>query len=233
MAGPPREVSRWSSSSALAQEFEGGLEYFVPASADSGERRPRLHVGDEADALELPAVGVPHRLPREADGQASGKGDGGDLSAVREAMSDRATDLSFVRIRPSSAFLGRLAQVLQADEARRITLLETAASLAHNLRADLVEHFGTGLSIAIRIAGPSGIEPKAFEDGVWIVSPQNWDRLGQETRRRPDVVPLRYEIEPHDLERLGVERGWRRRAREGTGTARYRAFRAATAKPRK
>jgi DNA-binding transcriptional regulator YhcF (GntR family) len=135
---------------------------------------------------------------------------------VRQALSDRAADLSFVRMRLSSGFLGRLAQALQSEGVQRVTLLETEESLAHNVKADLVQHFGPDTPIAIRIAGPSGpdstVGPQALEDGVWILSPQNWDRLGRDLRHRRDVVPLRYEIDPQDLERVGVERGWRRRS---------------------
>lgn len=134
---------------------------------------------------------------------------------LRAALEHRAADLSFVRIRPSEAFFAALGRAL-GDGTRRVTLLETNASLAHNVRADLVQRFGTELSIDIRIATDvietdSGVGQTSPSETIVVVSPQNWDRLAQRLRSRPDLVPLRYEIEAQDLERLGVERGWRPR----------------------
>lgn len=143
---------------------------------------------------------------------------------LRRALADRPSDLSFVRIRPSPTFYGQVANALETAGTRRIGLLETDASLAHNVKADLVQWFGADLEIEIRIAGSPGgaaaepgstdgaaAEPASLDDGVWIVSPQNWDRLAPDARARPNVLPLRYEIESQDLERLGRERGWRAR----------------------
>jgi DNA-binding transcriptional regulator YhcF (GntR family) len=145
---------------------------------------------------------------------------------LRVALERRAADLSFVRIRPSETFFAEFTRILGV-EGRRVILLETDGSFAHNVRVDLVERFGPELRIDIQIVETS-VDPTTADpaldgsEGVVIVSPRHWDRIAPELRSHRRLVPLRYEIESHDLERLGVERGWRARSDRG-GPAPVRA----------
>lgn len=136
---------------------------------------------------------------------------------LRDALEERISDLSFVRIRPSESFFQEMERAVGGEaHGRRVVLLETDGSLAHNVGADLVRRFGAGLRIEIRVTGRAetagevvGIDPGDAAGAVVVVSPQNWDRLDEATRARPNVLPLRYEIETTDLERLGPARSWR------------------------
>lgn len=136
---------------------------------------------------------------------------------LRAALEARASDLSFVRIRPSEDFFEEVARAMaDEDDFRRVVLLETDRSLAHNVGADLVQRFGPELRLEIRVLGAPTGGSEAAEIGlggpdgaVLVVSPQNWDRLDEATRARFDVVPLRYDIDRTDLERIGAERSWR------------------------
>ncbi|MGH7540135.1 MAG: hypothetical protein ACRELC_03955, partial [Gemmatimonadota bacterium] len=122
---------------------------------------------------------------------------------LRGRLEGRVSDLHLVRIRPREALLSDLARRAARRKLRRLILMDRLPGSAADLAADFESRVGGHASVEIRIlSDPLLAFPPAEPGAVVIASPQTWDRLTEELRARPDVVELRYEIEPEDLEQL-------------------------------
>lgn len=132
---------------------------------------------------------------------------------VREAIAqDDPIEATFLRIRPSGELLQRL-----ADGSGPVTVLETDEALGHNVASYLRRALGDARPIEWEIPTDPARAIEAAPGEMKLISPQNWERLDLEIRRRPDVALLEFEVDPADLERIGAKRGWSDRRTDPRG----------------
>ena len=80
---------------------------------------------------------------------------------------------------------------------------------ARNQSADLRALFPKGrydyeLAVRSEVLPP----PAAAERGAVLVTPLAWGNLSADDRQRPGIFPVKYAIDPVDLETLGRVFGW-------------------------
>ncbi len=128
---------------------------------------------------------------------------------LRARLAGHNAELHLVRIRPRRTLLAGLSAEVAAGRLRNVIVVDRLPGSAHDLATDFQSHLGPSVSIEIRIlSDPLLTFPQSASGTRVVASPQTWDRLTPELRLRPDVLELRYEIEPNDLERLARSLDW-------------------------
>ena len=125
---------------------------------------------------------------------------------------DRVADLAFVRIEPAARLMRLLEASLRSESASRIIICETDASIGHDLAAALRNALPGALPIEVKTPGDiAHFVSEGHPGTLKVVSPRNWDALGDGMRNRPDVFLLEYAVNTSDLRELGAAFGWRER----------------------
>jgi GntR family transcriptional regulator len=118
---------------------------------------------------------------------------------VRRANSGHRPPAAFFRVELDEEHLhtvcehGRKPVTLLAAEAA------TGAALAHEVEEMLGETIGVDLRVT---RDPAQVLANASEDLPVLVSPENWDRLDEETRNRRGIFPVLLRPNLDDLERI-------------------------------
>jgi GntR family transcriptional regulator len=135
---------------------------------------------------------------------------------VRTRWPARFPQIRFVAIRPDPHLPNLLRRFVRPGRRTVVTVCEREAGMAANIAADLA-----GLLPASRFRivtqvektpGAALIKKARPDSGPVLFAPRVWGQLSETQRQHPRALEVRYIIEPHDLARLGLERGWQARA---------------------
>lgn len=125
-------------------------------------------------------------------------------SELVDRLHERKEDLHLLRIRPAESLLTELRRRMAEGRLWSVILLDRHPVSAHNLTIDFRARLGIDFPVEVRVPSGRGTGlPETAEGSVIIASPQTWDLLSPEQRRRSDVTLLEYEIYEEDLARVG------------------------------
>ncbi len=132
---------------------------------------------------------------------------------LRRSWIDKIDSARFVSVRPNEALRDDIEAWCSGQERPVLTVMgDDSLEEARNQSADLHVLFPEDrYDFALAVRSEALPPLSATECGAVLVAPLAWGNLSEDDRQRPGFFPVRYSIDPLDLETLGRVFDWRPR----------------------
>ena len=169
------------------------------ASALASQLRGRWAVGAEAWSIERP--GPPPAATLIAPLQ--------HYNDLRQRWPERVGEVHFMRTSPEGSVVARV--LASPRPTIRVVVCEKEMPVATSIVADLRRILPSGrVEVMPHVVNRAGellsFVPESLDSVLF--PPRMWDQLSAAERSNPKAVPIRYQFDPRDAERLADDLGW-------------------------